>query len=115
LYFISQSSSIIHQRFLIIRKEDLKDIFQRFIRSEKDILKYFLIKLLMEWFNEFIDHLISNEFVKIIMDDLFSVNNSILSDLLLLINSGNEKIKFLILEFFNEILTSLSSNKEEMV
>jgi hypothetical protein len=69
----------------------------------------------MEWFNEFIDHLISNEFVKIIMDDLFSVNNSILSDLLLLINSGNEKIKFLILEFFNEILTSLSSNKEEMV
>jgi hypothetical protein len=69
----------------------------------------------MEWFHESIDHLISNEFVKIIMDDLFSVNNSILSDLLLLINSRNEKIKFLILEFFNEILTSLSSNKEEMV
>jgi hypothetical protein len=69
----------------------------------------------MEWFYESIDHLISNESAKIIIEDIFSVSNPILSDLLHLINSRNEKIKFLILEFFNEILTSFSSNKEEIV
>lgn len=73
IYLCSQSPEIEFQNALETRSSNLKEILILCLENADDTIKYFILKLLNEWFDEAADHFIVTRSVSAIITTLLDM------------------------------------------
>ena len=83
-----------------IKSNEILNIFDELLQNDNDIIKYFIIKIYIEWFDEAQDHLIVTKSVTLLTHNI--LENKRLNQLIIYCGSNNEKLKYAVIELFNQ-------------
>lgn len=123
LYWLTQSGELLYQQALEKHVLEIKKALEICLVKGCDVIKYFVLKMLNEWFEEAPDHLIVSRSVTAIVSKILDPSKERKSEPVFLhkyviplcSKDTHPRVQILAVELLGNISTSLSSSTNDMV